>query len=56
MKNLKLTKWLEMVGKALAEHDRMKRDQLLHAADLFLRTHQEPDAELTLRIIKKTAA
>jgi hypothetical protein len=42
MENLNLTDWPEMVWDALNETDELKRDQLLHAADVFL---QEDDAE-----------
>jgi hypothetical protein len=37
MKNLKLTKWLEIVWDALAEQDEAKRTSMLHAADRFLK-------------------
>jgi hypothetical protein len=35
MQNLDPTKWLEMVWNALNEQDDVKRNHLLHAADLF---------------------
>ncbi len=47
MQNPDLTRWLEMVWDALAEHDELKRDRLLHAADAFLQSNnQEPDSVL----------
>ncbi len=40
---LDLTKWLEMVGDALAEEDKTKRDDLLESANTFLkRSHGDP--------------
>ena len=37
MTSLDLTKWLEMVGDALAEKDKTKRDDMLESANTFLK-------------------
>jgi len=37
MKNLDLTKWLQIVRDALAEQDEGKRNTMLHAADRLLK-------------------
>jgi hypothetical protein len=42
MQKLDLTKWLEMVWRALKEPDKLKRNRLLRAADKFLQEHDEP--------------
>ena len=46
MQNPDLTRWLEMVWDALHEEDERKRAGLLHAADAFLQSDQEPDSVL----------
>ena len=40
MNSLDLTRWLLRVRDALAEHDEIKRDSMLRAADRFLKTEQ----------------
>jgi len=42
MQKLDLTKWLEMVWRALKEPDELKRNRLLRAADRFLQQYDEP--------------
>ncbi len=56
MQNPDLTTWLEMVWDALNEEDEGKRDGLLHAADAFLQTHQEPDSAQPFVETETTAA
>ena len=57
MRNLDLTKWFEMVWKALREQDELKRDHLLHAADAFLqKDNQDPDSESPRLDSQETAA
>jgi hypothetical protein len=57
MQNPDLTKWLEMVWDALNEQDEMRRDHLLHAADMFLQDeNQEPDSVLPSVGGQRTAA
>ena len=44
MKNLDLTKWLQMVWDALTEQDEGNRDRLLQSADIFRREDNTPQA------------
>ena len=57
MQNLDLTKWLEMVWGALDEQDELKRDRLLHAADMFLQDeNQDADSSVPSLDRQNTAA
>lgn len=57
MRNLKLTKWLEMVWHALGEGDEAKRASLLRAADRFLHNdNEELEAAPPRLAARKTAA
>ena len=51
MNSLDLTRWLLKVRDALAEHDEIKRDSMLRAADRFLkRSNQQALAFRRIRI------
>jgi hypothetical protein len=57
MQNQDLTKWLEMVWGALDEQDELKRDRLLHAADMFLQDeNQDADSAVPSLDRQNTAA
>jgi hypothetical protein len=52
-----LTKWLDLVWKALSEQDKVKRGQLLYAAETLLREdNQELDSAQPAEQLRRMAA
>jgi hypothetical protein len=57
MKNLQLTKWLQLIWDALAEQDQVKRNHMLKSADVFLKegNQQLPVVRRPVYVIRSAA-